>query len=119
MQKVVPINISLTIRNPPLFHAHILLFKCFKQKNKIWLGHITYIPLKEDTPYLSIFIDVCTRKIVGWAMSLRMKDQLVVDSFLQSFGKERPDSRLIIHTDQGSKYTSTKFQAEMRKRGNF
>lgn len=51
MQKVVPLNISITTRNLPLFHAHILLFKRFKQKNKIWLGHITYIPLKKGTPY--------------------------------------------------------------------
>lgn len=116
MQKVVPINISVIPGNPPLFHAPILLFKSFKQKNKIWLGHITYIPLKEDTPYLSFFIDVCTRKIFGWAISPRMKEQLVIDSFLQSFGKERSDSGLIIHTDLESQYTSTKFHSEIRKK---
>ncbi len=49
--------------------------------------------------YLSIFIDICTRKIVGWSMSPRMKGQLVVDSFLQAFGKEQPGPGVIIHTD--------------------
>ena len=49
-------------------------------------------------------------------MSPRMKDQLVVDSFLQAFGKEHPEPGLIIHTDQGSQYTGTKFQAVLRKK---
>lgn len=72
------------------------------EKNKIWLGDITYIPLKRGTLYLAVFIDVYTRKIVGWAMSSRMKDQLVIDAFLQAYGKEQPQAGLIIHTDQGS-----------------
>lgn len=45
-----------------------------------------------------------------------MKDQLVVNSFLQAFGKEQPGSGGIIHTYQGSQYTSTKFQSVLRKK---
>ncbi|ENZ7231803.1 IS3 family transposase [Enterococcus faecium] len=65
---------------------------------------------------LSVFIDVYTKKIVGRSMLPRMKYQLVVDSFLQAFGKEQPGPELIIHTDQGSQYTGTKFQAVLRKK---
>ena len=80
-------------RKSPLLSQPNLVNQTFKatEKNKIWLGDITYIPLKEGALYLSVFIDVCTRKIVGWTMSLRMKDQLVVDSFLQAFGKSSLD----------------------------
>lgn len=49
-------------------------------------------------------------------MSPRMKDQLVVDSFLQAFGKEQPGPGVIIHPDQGSQYISTKFQSVLRKK---
>ncbi|OEH82170.1 transposase [Enterococcus rivorum] len=42
-----------------------------------------------------------------------MKDQLVIDAFLQACGQEKPKARLIIHTDQGSQYTSSNFQAEL------
>lgn len=105
-------------RKSPSLSRPDLINQTFKatEKNKIWLGDITYIPLKEGTLYLSVFIDVCTRKIVGWSMSPRMKDQLVVDSFLQAFGKEQPGPGLIIHTDQGSQYTGTKFQSVLRKK---
>lgn len=49
-------------------------------------------------------------------MSPRMKDQLIVNSFLQAFGKEQSGPGLIIHTDQGSQYTSTKFRSVLRKK---
>ncbi|WP_444810987.1 DDE-type integrase/transposase/recombinase, partial [Streptococcus canis] len=44
-------------------------------------GDLTYIPTKVGTLYLSVFIDVDSRKIVGWAMGRRMQDQLVTDAF--------------------------------------
>ncbi len=49
-------------------------------------------------------------------MSPRMKDQLLADYFLQAFGKQQPEQGLIIQTDQGSQYTSTKFQSILRKK---
>ncbi|MCB5050513.1 DDE-type integrase/transposase/recombinase [Streptococcus mutans] len=39
---------------------------------------------KAGTLYLFVFIDVYSRKIVGWAMGNRMQDQLVTDAFNQS-----------------------------------
>ena len=104
-------------KRPSLYHPN-LINQTFKatEKNKIWLGDITYIPLQKGTLYLAVFIDVYTRKIVGWSMSSRMKDQLVLDAFIQAIGKERPHKGLIIHTDQGSQYTSSRFQSALREK---
>ena len=71
-------------------------------KNKIWVGDITYIPTKKGTLYLAVFVDLFSRKAVGRSMSNKMKDTLVIDAFLQDYGKERPNTGLIVHTDQGS-----------------
>ncbi|MDV5974059.1 UNVERIFIED_CONTAM: DDE-type integrase/transposase/recombinase [Streptococcus canis] len=68
-------------------------------------GDLTYIPTKVGTLYLSVFIDVDSRKIVGWAMGRRMQDQLVTDAFYRKRLKEG----LIVHTDQGSQYTGARF----------
>ena len=105
-------------KRPSLSHPNLLnqVFKAEK-KNKIWSGDITYIPLKRITLYLSVFIDVFTRKIVGWSMDTRMKDTIVIDAFLQALGKEHPEEGLIIHTDQGSQYTEFRFQEVLRKKG--
>lgn len=50
-------------------------------------------------------------------MSTRMKDSLVIDAFLQGYKKEHPKKELIIHTDQGSQYTSGNFQTTLKKYG--
>ncbi|WP_091176681.1 DDE-type integrase/transposase/recombinase [Paenibacillus sp. 1_12] len=39
--------------------------------------------------YLATWIDVFSRKVVGWAMQTRMTDQLVIDAFKQAIDKER------------------------------
>ncbi|GKU23654.1 transposase [Clostridium folliculivorans] len=86
-------------------------------KNKIWVGDITYIPTKKGTLYLSVFVDLFSRKVVGWSMGNRMKDNLVIEAFLQAYGKERPETGLIVHTDQGSQYTGGNFRAILSKHG--
>ncbi|PNM84345.1 IS3 family transposase [Streptococcus sp. FDAARGOS_146] len=95
-----------------------LINQCFqtKGKNEIWLGNLTYIPTKAGTLYLSVFIDIYSRKIVGWAMGNRMQDQLVTDAFNQAYHRERPKEGLIVHTDQGSQYTGARFQDLLRKK---
>jgi len=84
-------------------HANLLnqMFKA-TDKNKIWVGDITYIPTQKKTLFLAVFVDIFSRKVVGWAMDTRMKDQLVIAAFNQAYGKERPEPGLIVHTDQGA-----------------
>lgn len=94
-----------------------LLNQVFKAegKNRIWVGDITYIPTKTDTLYLSVFLDIYSRKVVGWSMDTRIKDHLTVDAFCQAYGKEHPGDGLIVHTDQGSQYTSDRFRTVLKQ----
>lgn len=98
-------------------HANLLnqMFKA-SDKNKIWIGDITYIPTQKKTLYLAVFIDIFSRKVVGWAMDTRMKDQLVIAAFNQAYGKEHPEPGLIVHTDQGAQFTSGNFQMLLKAR---
>jgi len=86
-------------------------------RNKVWVGDITYIPTKEGTLYLSTYIDIFSRKVVGFKTGPRMKESLVIESFEEAINKERPTKGLIIHTDQGSQYTGAAFQNYLRDRG--
>ncbi len=85
--------------------------------NKLWMGDMTYIPTKEGTLYLAVNIDVFSRKIVGWSMSSSVQDKLVRDCFLQACGKEHDQPGLIVHTDQGRQYTSSRYQSPLRQVG--
>lgn len=83
-------------------------------KNKIWVGDITYIPTKKGMLYLAVFLDVYSRKVIGWSMGRKMKDTLAMDAFMQAYGREHPEDGLIVHTDQGSQFTSGNFQTLLR-----
>lgn len=95
-----------------------LLNQVFKadDKNKIWVGDITYIPTKKRMLYLAVFVDVYSRKVVGWAMDTKMKDALVIAAFDQAYGKEHPAQGLIVHTDQGSQFMSGSFRQLLKSR---
>lgn len=87
-----------------------------KGKNKIWLGDITYIPTKKKTLYLAVFLDVYSRKVVGWSMDTRMKEKLVLDAFNQAYGREHPEPGLIVHSDQGAQYTGAAFRTLIKSK---
>lgn len=86
-------------------------------KNRIWVGDITYIPTQKGYLYLAVFLDIHTRKVTGWSMSRRMKDRLVIDAYKQAFGREHPKTGLIVHTDQGSQFTSGHFRTLLAQTG--
>jgi putative transposase len=89
-----------------------------KTRHVLWVGDITYIPLHTGGfLYLATWVDVFSRKVVGWAMHTRMTDQLVIDAFKQAVDKEHPPVGLMIHTDRGSQYTSRRFQAIVKSHG--
>ena len=96
-----------------------ILGQVFKadNKNKIWVGDITYIRTKHGFLYLAVFIDIFSRKVVGWAMDTRIKDTLVMSALNQAIGREQPEKGLILHTDRGSQYTSHRFGALLQRYG--
>ena len=52
------------------------------------------------------FIDLYSRKIVGWSMSNNMKAELVNDALLMAIWARKPAKGLVWHTDRGSQYAA-------------
>ncbi len=48
--------------------------------------------------------------VVGWSMSSSINKQLVMDSLLMAVNKRKPAKNLLLHSDQGSQYTSQGYQ---------
>jgi len=72
---------------------------------------------QEGCLHLAAFLDLHTRKIVGWSITSTMTERLAMDAFLQGFGKEQLAPGLIVHTDQGSQFTSGNFTTLLRSKG--
>lgn len=80
------------------------------QPNKVWVTDITYIKTKEGWLYLAAIIDLYSRMVVGWSMSSLINKQLVMDSLLMAINRRKPAKNLLLHSDQGSQYTSQGYQ---------
>jgi len=99
--------------------ADNLLNRNFKanKPNETWVGDITYIATEEGWLYLAAWIDLCTRKVVGWSMASRMTADLVVDAFRMAIFRQKRQIPNIVHSDRGSQYASGDFRKELKKNG--
>ena len=88
-----------------------------KAPDSLWTSDITYIRTRQGWLYLAVFLDVYSRRIVGWAMDRRIDDDLVIDAFNQAFINRRPSSGLIVHSDRGSQYCSRSFKERLKTNG--
>ena len=78
--------------------------------SRVWLSDITYISTNEGWLYLAGHKDMCTREIVGYAMSARMTKNLVSQSLFRAIAAKRPVHGLIHHSDRGSQYCALEFR---------
>jgi putative transposase len=79
--------------------------------NRCWAGDITYIRTTAGWRYLAVWIDLYSRRVVGWALGATMEATLVLEALHRALGHRQiePD-RLLIHTDQGSQYRATAYR---------
>jgi putative transposase len=88
-----------------------------ERPDELWLADITYLPTYEGWLFLAVVMDVCSRKIVGWAMREDLKSELVVDALGMAVARRRPQPGLVHHSDRGSQYTSLAFGRTLRESG--
>ena len=81
-----------------------------EQPNQKWLTDITYIPTKEGWLYLATVLDVCSRRVVGWAMDKTMDEELVERALQMAAAHRRPAEGVLHHSDRGSQYASHDYQ---------
>lgn len=82
--------------------------------DQAYVSDITYIPTQEGWLYLAVVVDLFSRKIVGWCMGSRMKTALVCDALKMALWQRKPKAGLIVHSDQGSQYTSDAYNRLLR-----
>ena len=95
--------------------------------NQFWVTDITYIKTYEGFSYLAVVIDLYSRRIVGWAMQSRQPTDLVLQALLMAVWRRKPDGKVLVHSDQGSQFTSLEWASflkhhnlehSMSRRGN-
>jgi putative transposase len=97
------------------------------EPNQAWVTDITYIRTYEGWLYLAVVLDLFSRQVVGWSMGSRIDRELVLNALLMAVWRRQPKAEVLVHSDQGSQFTSEDWQdflvehglkASMSRRGN-
>ncbi|HWL74755.1 MAG TPA: IS3 family transposase, partial [Burkholderiaceae bacterium] len=82
-----------------------------------WLADMTYVPTAEGWLYLALVLDLFARKIVGWAMSETMPQELTIEALQVALGWRDPPMGLVHHSDRGSQYAAKDYRKVLKARG--
>jgi putative transposase len=69
--------------------------------NRIWLSDITYVYTREGWLYLVCFLDVHSRRIVGWDIDDTLDASSTCRALCRALAERRPSRNLVIHSDRG------------------
>jgi transposase InsO family protein len=84
--------------------------------NRCWAGDITYIRTTSGWRYLAVWIDLFSRRVVGWKLETRMDAALVIEALNRALGHRLVEpAQLLIHTDQGSQYRANDYRELLQK----
>ncbi|WP_416883152.1 IS3 family transposase [Marivita sp.] len=87
------------------------------QPNQKWAGDISYVWTREGWLYLAVILDLHSRRVIGWAVSNRMKRDLAIRALQMAVALRQPPRGCIHHTDRGSQYCSHDYQKLLRQHG--
>ena len=83
--------------------------------NTVWVTDITYLKVGRKWHYLTVFIDLFSRIIVGWDLSESLERYSAMRALNKAILRRRPNQGLMIHSDRGGQYASGDFRAILKK----
>ena len=98
----------------PVARNHLAQHFMRRRLNDVWAGDITALPTREGFVYLAVLLDLCSRRVIGWAVDARLETRLVVAAWRHAVGRRGEPPR-VHHSDRGVQYTSAGYQAELRR----
>lgn len=85
--------------------------------NTAWVTDVTYVWTLEGWLYLAVLLDLCSRRVVGWAASETNDRQLALEALGRALAERNPATGLLHHSDRGSPYASDDYRAKLAHHG--
>ncbi len=85
--------------------------------NRVWVTDITYVATDEGWVYVTLVMDLFSRKLVGWAIETFVDSRLTLAALRMALGQRHPDASLVHHSDRGVQYAATAYRAVLESRG--
>ena len=84
----------------------------------VWLSDFTFVRTWEGWSYLSVVLDIHTRRIVGWQVASHMRQSLVSDALEMAIAaRKEHEQETVAHSDNGSQYTSYEYTERLKRAG--
>ena len=91
---------------------NLLADEAITHPHQAYVSDITYLPLLGGGwAYLATWLDLYTRRIVGWAVAEKMEAELIIRALQQAIVRLQPPRGLLVHSDRGGQYVDTEFRA--------
>jgi len=78
-----------------------------------WAGDLTYIWTDQGWLYLSVILDLFSRRVIGWSMRDDLKAEGVAEALAMAIARRKPDTDagLLHHSDRGVQYACGLYQS--------
>jgi len=81
--------------------------------NQVWVTEITYIRILSGFVYLAVILDLYSRLVVGWAISMKIDAELCLKALDNAIEKRKPKAGLIHHSDRGVQYACDAYRERL------
>ena len=78
------------------------------------VGDITYIKVGSKWMYLSVFIDLFSRKVVGWDLDKSLSADSTCRAFSKYLYRNNNPKGVLVHSDRGIQYASEQFRSLLK-----
>jgi len=83
--------------------------------NRVWVADITYIKVRDTYKFLSVIMDLYSRRILSWSLTATRTTEDTAKILKRAIRERQPDEGLIFHTDRGIEFTGKDFRKVLKK----
>ena len=83
--------------------------------NNVWTSDITYLRSRAGWLFLVVFLDLFSRRVVGWCVSTSLAHKTVLKALSRAVWQRSPQPGLMIHSDRGIQYCCEGFREAIDK----
>lgn len=78
--------------------------------NQVWVADVTYLKLNGQWHYLATVMDLFSRRIIGWSLSINRTMVMTCEALKYALRKRGYPTDVVFHTDRGIEYMGKDFQ---------
>ena len=85
--------------------------------DKVWVADVTYLKVKGVWRYLSVIMDLFSRRIISWSLDKSRTAEVTKRTLQNAIKKRNPQGDLMLHTDRGVEYRGQVYQKVLNQHG--